>query len=175
MKSCTLAAAAAAASLARPALGKNVRDNEVLIFEDTFDKFNLSIWKHEITLSGEGNWEFEYYLNNRTNSFVRGGVLSIMPSFLNNTLNIQNADLNIWGGDPANACTDNAFFGCERTGGAGGNIVNPIQSARLRTAESFAFKYGRVEVVAKLPRGMYTATHPCVQAACARIFYTRGP
>ena len=59
----------------------------------------------------------------------------------------------MWGGDPSTLCTGTEFYGCEREGGAGGNIVNPIQSARIRTAESFAFKYGRVEVVAKMPRG----------------------
>lgn len=31
--------------------------------------------------------------------------------------------------------------------------MNPIRSARLRTAESFSFKYGTVEVRAKLPTG----------------------
>lgn len=31
--------------------------------------------------------------------------------------------------------------------------MNPVQSARIRTAETFAFKYGRVEVSARLPRG----------------------
>ena len=31
--------------------------------------------------------------------------------------------------------------------------MNPVQSARLRTAETFAFKYGRVEVSAKMPKG----------------------
>lgn len=34
-----------------------------------------------------------------------------------------------------------------------GNVINPVQSARLRTAESFAFKYGRVEIKAQLPKG----------------------
>lgn len=48
----------------------------------------------------------------------------------------------------------NAFYGCERsTGGGTGNYLNPIKSARLRTAESFSFTYGKVEVCAKLPRG----------------------
>jgi len=37
--------------------------------------------------------------------------------------------------------------------GAGGNIINPVMSARLRTVESFSFKYGKVEVRAKLPAG----------------------
>lgn len=31
--------------------------------------------------------------------------------------------------------------------------MNPILSARLRTANSFSFKYGRVEFRAKLPKG----------------------
>ena len=40
--------ASAAGALLAPGPG------EVLIFEDTFDTFNLSLWKHELTLSGEG-------------------------------------------------------------------------------------------------------------------------
>ena len=45
-----------------------------------------------------------------------------------------------------------SFYGCERVGD-GGNIINPVSSARLRTAHSFAFTYGKVEVRAKLPEG----------------------
>jgi beta-glucanase (GH16 family) len=37
--------------------------------------------------------------------------------------------------------------------GAGGNILNPIMSARLRSVKSFAFKYGRLEIKAKMPKG----------------------
>lgn len=37
--------------------------------------------------------------------------------------------------------------------GAGGNIINPIQSAKITTVSSFSIKYGRVEVRAKLPQG----------------------
>jgi beta-glucanase (GH16 family) len=139
-------------SIARAAPGPG----EVLIFEDTFDSLNLTVWKHELTLSGEGNWEFEMYTNNRSVSTVRNGSLIIAPKFTNETVSdagLLSADVNLWGGDPATACTDNGFYGCERTGGAGGNIINPILSARVRTAESFAFTYGRVEVVARLPRG----------------------
>jgi hypothetical protein len=130
---------------------------EILVFEDNFtSSFNLSLWKHELTLSGEGNWEFEMYVNNRSVSFVQNGSLVIRPTLTNATLStagLMNADVNIWGGDPATLCTDNSYYGCEREGGAGGNIVNPVQSARIRTAETFAFKYGRVELSAKLPRG----------------------
>lgn len=40
---------------------------EVLIWSDEFNTLNLSKWKHEITMGGGGNWEFEYYINNRSN------------------------------------------------------------------------------------------------------------
>ncbi|KAG8233977.1 hypothetical protein J437_LFUL014496, partial [Ladona fulva] len=36
---------------------------------------------------------------------------------------------------------------------AGEDIVTPIQSARIRTLGSFGFRYGRVEVRARMPRG----------------------
>jgi len=50
-----------------------VASAETLVFSDDFDKFNLKTWKHEITMGGGGNWEFELYHNNRTNSFVQNG------------------------------------------------------------------------------------------------------
>lgn len=52
----------------------------------------------------------------------------------------------MWGSTPADLCTGNAFYGCKRAAGGGGNFLPPITSARLRTAESFAFRYGRIEV-----------------------------
>jgi len=33
------------------------------------------------------------------------------------------------------------------------DIINPIQSARIRTINSFSFTYGTVEIRAKMPRG----------------------
>ena len=58
----------------------------------------------------------------------------------------------MWGGSPADLCTSNQFWGCARTGNSS-NYINPIMSARVRTAESFSFTYGRVEVRAQLPKG----------------------
>ena len=128
------------------------------ILHDDFNDFNLSLWKHEITLTGGGNWEFEYYANNRSNSYVSGGALYIKPTLLADQIGDANVmgnnfNLDVWGGSPADACTGNFDYGCFRTAGAGGNYLNPIVSARIRTAESFSFTYGKVEVRAKLPRG----------------------
>lgn len=129
---------------------------ENLIFEDNFDSFDFKTWKHEITMGGGGNWEFELYHNNRTNSYVEDGALYLQPSLTEDYIGLNTmkyGSLSIWGGSPADICTSNAFYGCERSAGGSGNYLNPICSARLRTAESFSFHYGRVEVTAKLPKG----------------------
>jgi hypothetical protein len=103
------------------------------------------------------NWEFEYYDNNRSNSFVRDGVLYIKPTLTADDIgeaNLENGyTMDMWGGSPADLCTGNRFYGCLRTSGAGGNYLNPIRSASLRTVHSFNFLYGRVEVKAQLPKG----------------------
>eukprot|EP00471_Norrisiella_sphaerica_P000230 CAMPEP_0184484960 /NCGR_PEP_ID=MMETSP0113_2-20130426/6609_1 /TAXON_ID=91329 /ORGANISM="Norrisiella sphaerica, Strain BC52" /LENGTH=471 /DNA_ID=CAMNT_0026866195 /DNA_START=277 /DNA_END=1692 /DNA_ORIENTATION=+ len=125
-------------------------------------------WKHELTMGGGGNWEFEMYVNSRRNSYVRDGVLFMKPTL---TSDVYGADMvlgeneatgdqpawamnrvDMWGSTPADTCTGNQFFGCERIA-TQDNPVNFLQSSRVRTAESFSIKYGRVEVRAQLPRG----------------------
>jgi len=65
---------------------------------------------------------------------------------------MKTGSVSLWGGEPADLCTSNAYYGCERNA-AYGNYINPVRSARVRTTESFSFTYGRVEVVAQLPKG----------------------
>jgi len=126
-----------------------------IMFEDLFDRFDLSVWGHEITMSGGGNWEFQVYSNTRTNSYTKNGILYIMPTLTNDKFGdnfVETGTLSLLGGSPADECTNPAYYGCERSG-AGGNIINPVMSARLRTVNSFFFKYGKVEVRAKIPTG----------------------
>ncbi|XP_030852677.1 beta-1,3-glucan-binding protein-like [Strongylocentrotus purpuratus] len=126
-----------------------------LIFQEEFDSLNLDIWEHELTAGGGGNWEFQYYTKNVSNSYVRDGKLFIKPTLTTDKLgegSLSSGTLDLWGSSPANLCTGNAWFGCMRQG-SDNNLLNPIQSARLRTVESFSFKYGRLEVEAKLPTG----------------------
>lgn len=98
-------------------------------------------------------------MNNRSNSYVDSGILYLKPTLTSITLgsglspsSIQSASVDLWGSDPASLCTGNEFWGCARTGSIN-NPFNPIQSASIRTAETFSFKYGRMEVRAQLPRG----------------------
>mmetsp|Transcript_56125 Transcript_56125/g.93538 ORF Transcript_56125/g.93538 Transcript_56125/m.93538 type:complete len:431 (-) Transcript_56125:97-1389(-) len=157
---------------------RNVDDSGfgALIFEENFDTLDLSRWQHELTLSGGGNWEFEYYTNNRTNSYVKNGVLYIKPTLTNNTFTSDNfltsGDINIWGGTPADQCTSNAFYGCER-GGTAQHPLNAVQSARIRTVESFSFKYGKVEVRAQLPRGDWL--WPAIWMLPTKNYYGQWP
>jgi len=127
-----------------------------LIFEDNFDTLDFDKWEHEITMSGGGNWEFQVYWNNRSNSYCHDSTLFIKPGLVSdrfgNDFVTMDGKLDLWGGQPGDLCTMPSFFGCERVA-TGGNIINPVSSARLRTAQSFAFTYGKVEVRAKLPAG----------------------
>uniref|UniRef100_A0A1S4GLP0 Uncharacterized protein n=1 Tax=Anopheles gambiae TaxID=7165 RepID=A0A1S4GLP0_ANOGA len=126
-----------------------------LIFEDTFDGFDLDTWQHENTLAGNTDSEFQWFTNNRTNSFVREGNLFIRPTLTVDEFGepfLRSGVLNVHGGSPAEQCTKHSPDGCERTG-SHGQVLNPVKSASIRTVDSFAFKYGKVEVSAKLPAG----------------------
>lgn len=142
-------------------------------------------------MSGGGNGQFEWYVNNRSNTFIKTEKdqheedvtgLWIKPTFTADVLGmhavmgtkcgtpecnpeIDYAEhpyiLDIWGGAESDQCTSNAFWGCgpRHTKSKGEHaseplaILPPIRSGRVYTSESFSFKYGKVEVRAKLPKG----------------------
>ncbi|KAF2903372.1 hypothetical protein ILUMI_02808 [Ignelater luminosus] len=99
-----------------------------LIFEDNFDNLNTEKWKHEITLGGDG------VKPTLTSDFLGEAGLT------SKTVNL------------GSSCTNSAFYGCERRGTIA-TIINPIRSAKLYTKGTFAFKYGRLEIRAKMPAG----------------------
>jgi hypothetical protein len=109
-------------------------------------------------MGGGGNWEFQAYTNNRSTSFVENGVLHLKPLLMRDVIGEENVKgnnfrLSMWGSSPADMCTGNEYWGCERSAGGGGNYLNPVLSARIRTPDSMTIKYGKVEIRAKLPKG----------------------
>lgn len=118
-----------------------------LIFSDEFDKFDFKKWKHDITLSGGGNWEFQIYENNRSTSWVENSKLNIRPLLTEDKIGMERVrngfTYDVWGSTPADQCTGNEFYGCSRTSD-GIHYINPVTSAKLTTAQSFSFTYGRV-------------------------------
>lgn len=124
-----------------------------LIFEDTFDNFDKERWKHEVTLNGgSDNHEFQWYVNSDENSFVADGNLHLQPTY---TSWLYDEDFIFYGNVtiPMEECTRHTYQGCSRIGDGNDNVINPIRSAKITTWNSFAFKYGTVEIRAKNPSG----------------------
>lgn len=74
-----------------------------LIFEDNFDVLDFDTWQHEITM-GSGNWEFQWYTNNRSNSYTEQGVLYIRPTLTSKDFGetfLTTGTLSLHGGTPA--------------------------------------------------------------------------
>eukprot|EP00612_Vaucheria_litorea_P000682 CAMPEP_0171452972 /NCGR_PEP_ID=MMETSP0945-20130129/869_1 /TAXON_ID=109269 /ORGANISM="Vaucheria litorea, Strain CCMP2940" /LENGTH=299 /DNA_ID=CAMNT_0011977751 /DNA_START=167 /DNA_END=1063 /DNA_ORIENTATION=- len=111
-------------------------------------------------MSGGGNWEFQLYTNNRTNSYTENGILYLQPSLTSDTIGEDEVSgnvpytMDIWGLGDADQCTSNAYWGCLRVSDAANrHPLNPVTSAKISTTGSFSYTYGRFEVEAKLPRG----------------------
>lgn len=124
-----------------------------LIFDEPFDTFDFKTWRHWNTAAATGNNEFQYYANNRSNSFVKEGRLHLKATLTNNTFDDQflsSGTLDLWA---ANKCTSNRNNqGCYLKG-TEEIIVKPIKSAAITTERSFSFRYGKLEVSAKMPKG----------------------
>jgi len=125
-------------------------------FSDEFDILNTSLWHHEINMNGGYNDELQIYDVYPENSYVSDGILYIRPTMSLDTVfggdleQLYNGSLILEG------CTDP--MGGERCGrNASYPWINPpIVSARIRTQGSFSFRYGRIEIRAKMPSADWT-------------------
>ncbi|KAK7485798.1 hypothetical protein BaRGS_00022979 [Batillaria attramentaria] len=102
--------------------------NRHLVWHEPFDGPNIDMtkWKHEVSAFGGGNWEFQTYTPDPENSYIKNGVLYIRPTLLADKF-----------GD--------SFMN------SGDAPLPPTLSAKL--ISKYSFKYGRMEVVAKMPLG----------------------
>lgn len=95
------------------------------------------------------NGEFQWYVADDENSYAENGHLYIKPTLTASKIGNYQVE---HGFVRLENCTDPDPKNCNRQAGEN-TIIHPIRSARLNTAESFSFKYGRVEVIAKMPQG----------------------
>jgi len=128
--------------------GKKLR----LVLEDDFNGASLdkSKWNQDVTLWGGGNWEFQAYTPLTDNTYTKDGKLYIKPTLTadkygENFLKTGRWDMKAMYG----SCTQSSSAGCVRDGKHG--LLNPIMSGRLTSKATIT--YGKVEIVAKLPRG----------------------
>nr|WON00871.1 beta-1,3-glucan-binding protein [Arma chinensis] len=118
------------------------------IFHESFDgdSLNSRTWSHEIMMPSDPNYEFVVLDNNPQTSSVSDGRLKIKPSPFEDQY-IRSGRIDLY------RCTGRLFTDeCVKTA-RGFSILPPIQSARITTKNSFAFKYGKINVRAKLPLG----------------------
>lgn len=124
-----------------------------LIFEETFDHLNSSVWQNVIQIPSDNyDADFVSFQSRRQNCFVSAGNLHLVPSLLTEVPgypSVQNAEL-----DLKKECTATVDYDKECSRQASGfYILPPVVSAKVRTKDSFSFKYGRVVVRAKMPKG----------------------
>ncbi|KAH8371084.1 hypothetical protein KR093_006167, partial [Drosophila rubida] len=121
-----------------------------LVFEENFEQLNESRWQHEVRAPLDSiDAEFVLYDGK---AIVRDGQLIIEPTLWSSyrpDLPITHAEL-----DLSDRCTGthNRQKECVLVT-SGPIILPPVVAPRLSTKESFQFKYGRVEIRAKLPKG----------------------
>ena len=128
-----------------------------LVYQDTFDTFNTSVWDREVQCGGFGTGEFEWTTADSSNAYVANNTLFIVPTLTTDTSNyteaqiLNGATLNL---TTAGICTTSDIYQCGRHSNATTRqMINPVQSARLTTKASMSVRYGKIEVVAKLPQG----------------------
>ncbi|KHN95758.1 Concanavalin A-like lectin/glucanase [Metarhizium album ARSEF 1941] len=129
-----------------------------LIYEDHFSTFNKDVWSHEVQLDGFGTGSFDWTTTDPKNSYVDSDGLHIVPTLTNETTPITNADLfanyTLDLTKDGSCTSNNANASCIITSDPQkGTMIPPIRSARLSTKGKKSIRYGRVEVVARLPKG----------------------
>ncbi|KAF7556471.1 hypothetical protein G7Z17_g1392 [Cylindrodendrum hubeiense] len=148
--------------LSDPAMKKTRWNNAILclIFEDDFETLNTDIWTHEVQIDGFGNGAFDWTTTDIRNSYVNSEGLHIVPSLTNETTSITNDEmysnytLNLSSDGGDGSCTSDESSSCNITSNpVKGTMIPPVRSARLTTKGTKSIRYGRVEVVAKLPKG----------------------
>ncbi|KAK7737295.1 hypothetical protein SLS53_006598 [Cytospora paraplurivora] len=127
----------------------------MVLEEDWSQGFRSDIWQAEIKVGGFGNGEFEMTTDAPENLFVNGSHLFLRATLQDEDLVTKNNVLDL-GPKGSGTCTGSSQRECvaaTNTTAGNSSIVPPVLSARINTKASARIKYGRVEVVAKLPKG----------------------
>lgn len=134
-----------------------VQGDYCLIYEDNFKTLDTSVWTHEVQLDGFGNGAFDWTTTDEKNSYVDADGLHIVPTLTNQTTSITsdqlyaNYTLDL---TKDGSCTGKSNASCVVTSDpVKGKMIPPVRSARLSTKGRKSIRYGRVEVVAKMPKG----------------------
>ncbi|CAG9855842.1 unnamed protein product [Phyllotreta striolata] len=121
-----------------------------LIFNENFKSLRHNVWKIEQKIATAPDYEFVVYVDRpETRQIINGGGLEIKPVMLEELFGRETLQKGI---DLGKNCTVKEESSCKMVSDAG-FMVPPVASALLTTKGKFSFKYGRVEIRAKLPAG----------------------
>lgn len=142
-----------------------------LVYEDHFKTLDPSIWSHEVQLDGFGTGSFDWATTDTKNAYVDWQGLHIVPTLTNATTNITtdqlyaNYTLDLLADG---SCTSKRNTSCIASSDPiKGTMIPPVRSARLTTKGKMGIRYGKVEVVAKLPRGDWIWPAICECQLCS--------
>ncbi|XP_026734112.1 beta-1,3-glucan-binding protein-like [Trichoplusia ni] len=135
-------------------MGKNQVCKGSLIFSEDFDRTelkDLTNWQAEVRFPEQPDYPFNVYVPDGTVSFEDGCLVITPlltetqhhPGFLTESL-----DLTV-------RCTGQVDTSECRRQASGAQILPPVMTGKLTTRHRFSFKFGRVEVRAKLPAGSW--------------------
>ncbi|XP_052126948.1 beta-1,3-glucan-binding protein-like isoform X2 [Frankliniella occidentalis] len=124
-----------------------------LLFLENFDVTDLSAgpWRHDVRIAGQPDFEFTTFTRSEANTYVVNGQLVIRPTL---TDDVYGKDFVRTGKLRLENCTAGALESelCSRQARYG-YILPPVLSGRISTRKTFSFRYGVIEVRAKLPSG----------------------
>lgn len=138
------------------------RDKYCLVLDEQFQgrQLNRSIWFYEQQTGGFGNGEFEWTTDHANNTFIQDSTLYMVPTLTSDHVGeaaITNGyTLNLSASDVCTAANRSDVGRCVVTSNiTSGEILPPVQSARIMTNFSTTIRYGRVEVRARMPTGSW--------------------
>ena len=125
--------------------------------EDNFDGINKDNWGYEIQRGGFGSGTFEWTTNDPKNAYTDAEGLHIVPTLTMDSTPITLDQMNdnfVLNLTTDGTCTAEGIDRCSiRSNKTAGTVINPVRSARLTTKGKKSITFGKVEVVAKMPKG----------------------
>ncbi|XP_049706441.2 beta-1,3-glucan-binding protein [Helicoverpa armigera] len=125
-----------------------------LVFSEDFERTSLrdlNSWTAETKFPEEPDYPFNVYIPDNTISFD-DGALVITPIL---TESVHHEGFLTESLDLSNRCTGQLSTTECRREASGAQILPPVISGKITTKHRFGFKYGKVEVRAKLPAGSW--------------------
>lgn len=131
-----------------------VQHKYCLVMEDNFSGgLNTDIWQHEIQVGGFGNGEFQMTTDSEENVRVENGNLIIKATLQEDSFMQQDSRIDLLKDGRCTSTEPTNCIAITNTTSGNSSTVPPAISGRINTRLGASIKYGRVEVVAKMPAG----------------------